>query len=53
MLCKQAATYGLQWDKFLSGIVWAYRNTPYEKPQEKSPHSYYLVQIAIHQLKQH
>ena len=32
MLRKQAATYGLQWDKFLSGVVWAYRNTPHLVP---------------------
>ena len=30
MLRKQAATYGMQWDKFLSGTVWAYRNTPHK-----------------------
>ena len=35
MLRKQAATYGLQWDKYLSGVVWAYRNTPHETTGEK------------------
>ena len=35
MLRKQAATYGMQWDKFLSGTVWAYRNTPHEATGEK------------------
>ena len=35
MLRKQASTYGNQWDKFLSGAVWAYRNTPHETTGEK------------------
>ena len=35
MLRKQAATCGMQWDKFLSGTVWAYRNTPHEATGEK------------------
>lgn len=35
MLRKQAATYGLQWDKYLHGVLWAYRNTPHESTQEK------------------
>ena len=35
MLRKLAATYGLQWDKYLSGVVWAYRNTPHESTGEK------------------
>lgn len=30
MLWKQAAIYGAQWDKFLPGVLWAYRNTPHE-----------------------
>ena len=25
----------MQWDKFLSGIVWAYQNTPHEATGEK------------------
>lgn len=29
MLRKQSVTYRKQWDKFLSGAVWAYRNTPH------------------------
>ena len=35
MLRKQAATYGLQWDKYLHGVLWAYRNTPHESTLEK------------------
>ena len=30
MLSKQAATYGAQWDRHLSSVLWAYRNTPHE-----------------------
>ena len=35
MLRKQAATYGSQWDQFLSGTWWAYCNTPHEATGEK------------------
>ena len=35
MLHKQVTTYGSQWDNFLSGVLWAYRNTPYETTGEK------------------
>ena len=27
--------YGTQWDQFLSGTLWAYRNTPHEATGEK------------------
>lgn len=35
MLRKQAARYGNQWDRFLPGVLWAYRNTPHESTGEK------------------
>ena len=35
MLRKQAATHGLQWDKYLYGVLWAYRNTPHESTLKK------------------
>lgn len=35
MLRKQAATFGSQWDRYLSGVLWAYRNTPHEATGEK------------------
>ena len=35
MLRKHAAEYGLQWDKYLSYVLWAYRNTPQESTGEK------------------
>ena len=35
MLHKHAARYGNQWDKYLSAVVWSYRNTPHEATREK------------------
>ena len=35
MLRKHAATHGNQWDQYLSGVLWAYRNTPHEATREK------------------
>ena len=35
MLCKQAALHGAQWDRYLSGVLWAYRYTPHESTGEK------------------
>lgn len=35
MLRKQAATMGTQWDQYLSGVLWAYRNTPHDSTGEK------------------
>ena len=35
MLCKRVAQFGAQWDKSLSGILRAYRNTPHEATGEK------------------
>lgn len=35
MLRKQAATFGSQWDRYLPGVLWAYRNTPHEATGEK------------------
>lgn len=35
MIRKHAATYGSQWDKYLHGLLWAYRNTPHESTGEK------------------
>ena len=35
MLRKHAATYGNQWDTYLPGVLWAYRNTPHESTGEK------------------
>ena len=35
MLRKQAAKMGAQWDQYLSGVLWAYRNTPHSSTGEK------------------
>ena len=35
MLRKRAAQYGTQWDRHLSGALWAYRNTPHDTTGEK------------------
>ena len=35
MLRKHAVKFGPQWDKFLPGVLWAYRNSPHETTKEK------------------
>ena len=35
MLRKHVARFGGQWDRFLPGVLWAYRNTPHESTKEK------------------
>ena len=35
MLRKQAAKMEAQWDQYLSGVLWAYRNTPHSSTGEK------------------
>ena len=35
MLRKHAARFGNQWDTYLSGVLWAYRNTPHTSTGEK------------------
>ena len=32
---KHAAQYRAQWDRYLTGVLWAYRNTPHEATSEK------------------
>ena len=34
-LRKHAARFGVQWDQYLAGVLWAYRNTPHESTGEK------------------
>ena len=38
---KHAAAYGNQWDKYLYGILYAYRNTPHESTGEKPSYLLY------------
>jgi len=40
-LRKHAATYGNQWDKYLYGVLYAYRNTPHESTGEKPSYLLY------------
>jgi hypothetical protein len=35
MLRKHATKIGNQWDKYLHGVLWAYRNIPHESTGEK------------------
>ena len=35
MLRKHAVSYGPQWDRYLAGVLWAYRNTPHDSTKEK------------------
>jgi len=44
-LCKHVSRFGTQWDKYLSGILWAYRNTPHDTTGEKP--SYLLFGIDL------
>ena len=45
-LRKHAATYGNQWDKYLYGVLYAYRNIPQESTGEKP--SYLLYGMDLH-----
>ena len=35
MIRKHVAKFGAQWDTYLHGLVWAYRNTPHDSTDEK------------------
>ena len=35
MLRKHVSRFGTQWDQYLSGVLWAYRNTPHDTTGEK------------------
>ena len=35
MLQKHAADFGVQWDRYLPGVLWTYRNTPHDSTGEK------------------
>ena len=35
MIRKHVDQFGTQWDKYLPGLLWAYRNTPHESTGEK------------------
>ena len=44
-LRKHAATYGNQWDKYLYGVLYAYRNIPHESKGEKPPYLLYGMDL--------
>ena len=37
-----------QWDQYLSGVLWAYRNTPHSSTGEKSSILLFGFDIIIH-----
>ena len=41
MICKHVNVYGKQWDKYLHGMLFAYRNTPHEATGEKPSYLLY------------
>ena len=50
MLRKHAQDYGKQWDRYLHGLLWAYRNTPHESTG-KCP-SYLLFEFDCRSLSE-
>ena len=52
MFRKHDGRFGLQWDHYLSGVMWAYRNTPIKVP-ERNCRSCCLEFIVGHSRKQH
>ena len=53
MIRKHVMKFGVQWDQYLHGILWAYRNTPHTVVQlEKSRLICYSVLISAFQQKQ-
>lgn len=50
MIRKHVDRFGVQWDQYLPGLLWAYRNTPHESTG-RSLHFCYLAWIVDHQRK--
>ena len=46
ILRKHVAKYGMQWDQYISGVVWAYCNTPHSSTGEKP--SFLLFGLDCH-----
>ena len=51
ILRKHVAKYGMQWDQYISGVVWAYCNTPHSSTGENH-HFYSLGLIVVLQQRQ-
>ena len=47
-LRKHAAKFGTQWDKFLPGVLWAYRNTPHDSTHEKPSFLLFGMGLSSH-----
>ena len=47
MIRKHAAKYGAQWDSYLSGLLWAYRNLPHDSTGEKPSYLLFGVDCRI------
>ena len=45
ILRKHADRYRKQWDHYLSGVLWAYRNTPHESTKEKPSFLLYGIDL--------
>ena len=45
MLQKHASRFGNQWDKYLAGVLWAYRNTPHDSTKEKPSYLLYGIDL--------
>ena len=45
MLRKHAVKFNKQWDRYLQGVLWAYRNTPHEATKEKPSYLLYGVDL--------
>ena len=52
MLRKYAVKFGNQWDRYLSGVLWAYRNTPHETTKKSHP-IFCLALITVHPQRPH
>ena len=35
MLCKHTTKFGFQWEEYIAGALWAYRNVPHDTTGEK------------------
>jgi len=50
MLCKHADKFGTRWDKHLPGLLWAYKNMPYESTGKKP--SFFLFGVDYRALSE-
>ena len=54
MLRKHVSKFGVQWDTYLYGVLWAYRNVPHSSTGEKPSFllygfvMYYMTSLHTH-----